>query len=179
MRQGSLRNLQQASLPKFEAFWALFPRKVAKKAAMQAWEKAQYEEIGDVVIAALKRQLPHMTEPKFIPHPRTWISQGRYEDQLHVEVRPAPAKPRDEREPWRQDDGWKAALNRVLLALVAEAKGVSDEVMARLLKGRDYHAAEFREMWGESAPRDEFDGIMANVIAQLRRVIRENPPQSG
>lgn len=171
--------MQQASLPKFEAFWALFPRKVAKKAAMQAWEKAQYEQIGDVVIAALKRQLPHMTEPKFIPHPRTWISQGRYEDQLHVEVRPDLPKPKAEREPWKQDDGWKANLNRVLVDLVFEAHGVPDETLARLLKGRDYYAAQFREMWGESAPIDEFGDIIRNIVAQFRRVIREDSPQSG
>lgn len=163
----------------FTDFWILYPRKVAKKAALAVWDKSKLDECADKVIAGLKRQLPHMTDAKFIPHPRTWLSQGRWDDELHVEVRPEPAKPKAEREPWKQDDGWKANLNRVLIALVYDAGGVPDDVLTRLVKGRDYYAAQFREMWGEVAPEDEFRDIMANVVAQFRKVIRENPPVEG
>lgn len=161
----------------FADFWQLYPKKIARKTAEKAWSKNKCDEIADKVIAALKKQLPHMTDARFIPHPTTWINQGRYDDQLHVEVRPDLPKPKAEREPWKQDDGWKANLNRVLIALVYDAGGVPDDVLTRLLKGRDYYAKQFREMWGETAPQGEFEDIMVNVVAQFRKVIRENPPQ--
>lgn len=156
----------------FNEFWQLYPRKVAKVSAEKAWKKSRGDEIGDQIIAGLKRQLPHWTDPKFIPHPASWLNAGRWDDQLHVEVRPSAPPPRAQREAWPQQDGWKANINRVLVQLVYKAGGVSDETMARLIKGRDYYAAQFREMWGDSAPPDEFGPVMQNCIAAFRKVIQ-------
>lgn len=157
----------------FDAFWSLYPRKVAKAAARKAWEKAKCDDFADRVIAGLKRQLPHWTEARFIPHPASWLNAGRWDDELHVDVRVAPARPTPNTySPPPQTDGWKANLNRVLMSLVYQAGGVPDDVLARLISGRDYYARHFREMWGETAPKDEFADIMANVIRQFRKVIR-------
>jgi len=150
------------STPKFEAFWNLYPRKVAKKAAMQAWDKSGYEEIGDQVIEGLKRQLKYMTEPKFIPHPRT---------ETRIDVRPPAPVEKKEHLPPPQMDGWKGNLNRVLVELVYRAGGVPDDVLERLIRGRDHYAKQFREMWGETAPREEFTEVMLNVVENFRKVI--------
>jgi hypothetical protein len=157
----------------FDQFWALFPRKVAKLAAQKAWEKNGCDTIADKILASLRKQVQHWTDPKFIPHPATWLNAGRWDDEPMQELRPGPARPtQNTYNPPPQQDGWKANLNRVLLALIYEAHGVPDDVMARLLKGRDYYAHQFREMWGESAPRDEFGPIMENVVTAFRKVIR-------
>lgn len=157
----------------FAEFWSLYPRRVAKIAAEKAWNKANGDEIAEEIIAGLKKQLPAWTDPKFIPHPASWLNAGRWSDDLRVDVRPPVARPVNNYTPPPQTDGWKANLNRVLLALVSEVDGrVDGKTLERLLRGRDYYAAQFREMWGENAPADEFDPIMANVITAFRKVIR-------
>lgn len=155
----------------FDDFWTLYPRKTAKIAARKAWEKHKCDGFAERILAALKRQLPHWTESRFIPHPASWLNAGRWDDELHVEVRAAAAKPTANYNPPPQSDGWKANINRVLMALVYRAGGVPDDVLARLLKGRDYYAQQFREMWGDTAPPDDFTPIMQNVVTQFRRVI--------
>jgi hypothetical protein len=70
----------------FARFWAPYPRKTSRVAARAKFEKlvaagADPEEI----IAGAERlaadpNLPPPEEARFIPHPTTWLSQGRWED---------------------------------------------------------------------------------------------------
>ncbi len=68
-----------------ERIYGLYPRKVAKKAALKAIAKALKTVPGakltDAVTAyaAAVAQWPD-GEHKFIPHPATWFNEGRYED---------------------------------------------------------------------------------------------------
>jgi hypothetical protein len=67
----------------FEAFWGLYPRKVAKAAAEGAWTKAmQYTAAADILVG-LRRQIPELTtrESKYVPHPATWLNQSRWKDE--------------------------------------------------------------------------------------------------
>lgn len=156
----------------FEQFWSIFPRKVAKKSAQKAWEKNGCDSIADKIIASLKKQVQHWSDPKFIPHPATWINAGRWDDEPMGELRPGPARQTPNTyNPPPQQNGWKANLNRVILELVYRNHGVPDDVMARLLKGRDYYAHQFGEMWQESAPVEEFGPIIRNIVVQFQRVI--------
>jgi len=63
----------------FDEFWAIYPRKVGKLAAAREWEKKRPDI--ELVLAALSWQIPEWTDPKFTPHPRTWLSQGRWLDE--------------------------------------------------------------------------------------------------
>lgn len=67
----------------FDEFWTLYPRKVGKQKAKTKFAVA-VKRCGDAaqVIEGLRNQLPKMerAEVKFIPHPATWLEQGRYED---------------------------------------------------------------------------------------------------
>lgn len=72
----------------FERFWAEYPRKVGKGAARTAFERA-VKKIPDAdpvgfIIAQLRRQRPTMTEPKFTPHPATWLNEERWLDEPDV-----------------------------------------------------------------------------------------------
>ena len=68
----------------FEQFWRAYPRKVAKLAAAREWERRQPDL--DTVLTALRLQIPTWTDPQFIPHPRTWLHQGRYLDEWEFDA---------------------------------------------------------------------------------------------
>lgn len=69
---------------KFEQFWNAYPKKVGKKAAMKAWHLAKDKPSLPDLLAALSRasQSPQWTKDhgQFIPHPATWLNQGRWSD---------------------------------------------------------------------------------------------------
>lgn len=69
----------------FNRFWAMYPVKKAKPAALAAWKK---KGLGageiELVVRALETQKRGWTEPRFIPHPATWINQERWNDEVLV-----------------------------------------------------------------------------------------------
>lgn len=70
----------------FEAFWAHYPKKVGKMAALRAWTANVATEGQDAVVEALRRQLgqPDWVREggKYIPHPTTWLNQHRWLDEV-------------------------------------------------------------------------------------------------
>lgn len=69
----------------FAGFWESYPRKVGKDAASKAYDRA-IRRIGgaqavETIIDGLCRALPGWDDPDFIPHPTTWLNQGRWEDE--------------------------------------------------------------------------------------------------
>lgn len=89
-RDGSLAPLartEQAALdvpglPTFDAWWALYPKKVGKGAAVKAWEKAAASVGPERLMAALEVQAPLLRQHdrRYQPHPSTWLNQGRWDD---------------------------------------------------------------------------------------------------
>ena len=66
-----------------EAFWLLYPRKTAKGKAREAWAKAMKGHTASAIIEALRTRLPHFSdEPRFVPHPATWLNQERWNDDI-------------------------------------------------------------------------------------------------
>lgn len=70
--------------PHWRAFWASYPRKVDKGHARTAWAKAVKRASPDVIVKAAEQYRddparPH--DPKFIPHPATWLNGERWTDQ--------------------------------------------------------------------------------------------------
>lgn len=69
----------------FEVFWREYPRKVGKRAAFQVWERELRAGTDPAeIIEGLRAQLPGLLrkELQFIPHARTWLHQGRWEDEV-------------------------------------------------------------------------------------------------
>lgn len=78
----------------FDRFWEVYPRKVSKAAAKQAF--AQVEVPVEVLIRAVQLQKQSHQWQKdggqFIPNPASWLRQGRWEDELpKVEALPSGA----------------------------------------------------------------------------------------
>ena len=70
----------------FEAWWAAYPRKSGKVAAFEAYKRAK-KKIGPgapeklaSAVASLSKAMAGKEE-RFIPHPTTWLNQGRWDDE--------------------------------------------------------------------------------------------------
>jgi hypothetical protein len=74
----------------FVDFYALYPRKQGRRAAEKSWDRLTRQEQEDAFLA-LSTHLEYwklkQTEKDFIPHPATWLNQGRWEDELDMEVK--------------------------------------------------------------------------------------------
>jgi len=69
----------------FETFWGLYPRHagVSKKLAYKNFMKLSPDKLP-IILEAVKKQIlmEQWQNPKFIPHPATWLNQERWEDQV-------------------------------------------------------------------------------------------------
>lgn len=70
----------------FEGFWHAYPRKIGKDAAQKAYAKRKPDaELHQRMLSALERQRrdPQWVRDggQFIPHPATWLNQGRWQDE--------------------------------------------------------------------------------------------------
>lgn len=78
----------------FEDFWKLYPRKLAKSAAVKAWKKLNPTgDLKKAMIEAIQGQMLSADWQKdngqFIPHPATWLNGRRWEDEHNVNERQA------------------------------------------------------------------------------------------
>lgn len=79
----------------FETWWETYPHKVGKAAAAKAYEKARRTAgvDADTLMAGLSNAtavwVAERRERQFIPHPATWLNQGRWDD----DVTPLPGMP--------------------------------------------------------------------------------------
>ena len=84
----------------FDRFWDVYPRKVGKEKARQSWrETAKIRPPIDRVISAVQRAISSeqwlKDNGQYIPHPTTWLNQGRWDDQPMTVV--SPPKPETDR----------------------------------------------------------------------------------
>ena len=75
----------------FTSFWSMYPRKVGKGAAYRAWKKILCQaETLQLIESALKWQKESDQWTKdngqFIPHPSTWLNQGRWDDEVSTGI---------------------------------------------------------------------------------------------
>lgn len=73
----------------FDDFWKLYPRKIAKKHAMQMWKRLSKEQ-QDKALATIGNHIQQWAKElradDKIPHAGTWLNCWRFDDDL------APAK---------------------------------------------------------------------------------------
>jgi uncharacterized protein YdaU (DUF1376 family) len=63
----------------FEKFWKAYPRKVGRGGAEKAFEKAIKLTTLDVMLDGITGL--NTNDPKYIPHPATWLNQKRWMDE--------------------------------------------------------------------------------------------------
>lgn len=109
--------------PLFDEFYAVYPRKTGKQMARREWERTTMRRTGvdpERIIAAARQFRDECraknTDPKYIPHPGTWLRDGRYEDEpaeaQAAAAVPADPAPRRERQ-WQSDEQLLASVIRL------------------------------------------------------------------
>jgi len=70
----------------FDKFWTTYPRKIGKAAAKQSFFTALQKTNASKIIEAARDFGNSMQdqEKQFIPHPRTWLRQKRWEDVVEI-----------------------------------------------------------------------------------------------
>lgn len=70
----------------FEQFWDTYPKKIGKRAAEKAWYGAKDKPSLPRILSALSSAKVSSNwtkeQGKYIPHPATWLNQGRWDDVL-------------------------------------------------------------------------------------------------
>ena len=108
----------------FARFWAAYPKKVGKDAALREFHTLRPDnDLTDAMIAAIERHkaLPQWQRDggQFIPHPRTWLHQGRWKDEgvtLSANESPVDLTPTAHKSPRR------AAMEHAAATVIAAAK---------------------------------------------------------
>lgn len=96
----------------FKKFWAIYPRKIAKKKCLKIWKSRGLDSRIDQILEKLAEQIraDDQWRQGFIPHPSTYLNQDRWEDEITLP---------------KEDYARKHKL---------EAKKVADEAATRRLK---------------------------------------------
>jgi hypothetical protein len=92
--QGREGNGTSALRARFEQLWQVYPRKVGKDAAWAVWQKQKPDEaLTAAMVSAVQEQAQSAQWRRdggiYIPHPRTWLNQGRWQDSAVIEVDPS------------------------------------------------------------------------------------------
>lgn len=72
----------------FAAFWQAYPRRVAKLAALKAYEKARKLASAEAILAGVQRYKQAKPEYADWCHPTTFLNQGRWLDEYEEAPRP-------------------------------------------------------------------------------------------
>ena len=80
----------------FAAFWKTYPKKVGKDAAEKVWARKVKADDVQAVMDALDKQRSseqwNQDGGRFIPHPSTWLNQGRWKDEELADEEPSRSK---------------------------------------------------------------------------------------
>jgi hypothetical protein len=91
------KELAAAAAAEFETWWSHYPNKRGKQAAAKAYAKARKtaseHDLAQGLLAAIAEWRAARTEPQFIPHPTTWLNQGRWADEVPTIPGTPPAAP--------------------------------------------------------------------------------------
>ena len=75
----------------FLKFYYGYPKRVGRKAAWKAWKnlKGDIPQIDELMVAIEKQKQSNQWKKEngqYIPNPATWLNQGRWDDEVEIEV---------------------------------------------------------------------------------------------
>lgn len=91
-------DIKDNNIEGFDEFWSLYPLKIAKVKARSIWKNKKCSIIRDILIKDVENRKKNDVSWKdgYIPHPTTYLSQERWNDQIKIE-RPKDGKTRSAR----------------------------------------------------------------------------------
>lgn len=150
-------SLEPSLSDRFDEFWTLYPRREGKDAARRKWKTVTAKTDPTVIIDALRARVDWWArsriEKQYIPHPLTWLNQGRWTDEIPAIAGAPTSRPIAEQQRLdniraEYDDavasgnlqmGWQIVLDRaaatgdVLFGRIASMLEREDQVIAKLL----------------------------------------------
>lgn len=68
----------------FDQFWAIYPRRIGKLAAWRTWQrlKPDADLVQQIIESVDEHRRCKAWRDGYIPHPTTYLNQGRYLDEL-------------------------------------------------------------------------------------------------
>ena len=77
-----LRSPDGSLSTEFDQFWEAYPLKVGKKPCLTKWNKHDYGLLIHLILPGVEKwkKSGRWSDPKFIPHPTTFIAQERWND---------------------------------------------------------------------------------------------------
>lgn len=78
----SIKKEEELVSSRFDEFWSVYPRRIAKATAMKAWTAAMKRAKAEDIISAAGRYAATVvdSEERFIAHPSTWLNGDRWAD---------------------------------------------------------------------------------------------------
>ncbi len=108
----------------FDLFWSSYPRRIGKGGAKKAWKGAIKKANAQLIIESAKEfAKKDGIDPKFTPHPATWLNQERWTDEpLDVPKKKYQPFAWQEEQERRLKDGeiTQAQFNAIILAKMNE-----------------------------------------------------------
>lgn len=84
------KRAESVNLSAFDDFWAIYPKKDAKQAAIKAWMKLKpNDDLKNAIIAGVRRDIDGKwkgAERRYIPNPATYLNGGRWEDEATTDT---------------------------------------------------------------------------------------------
>ena len=80
---------------RFEQFWAIYPKKQGRGAALKAWKKIKMDKaLFEVIMAKVQENIDHNRNwrrdgGQYIPNPSTWLNETRWKDTIGVSGMPS------------------------------------------------------------------------------------------
>lgn len=107
----------------FDDFWALYPRRVAKKDARNAWNKIGPKHRPQILAALFEwaRIWNARGEVQYIPHPATWLNGERWEDDFPPDHRPY--SPQQIRREEAKEEGDRTVMPAHVLDAIRKLRG--------------------------------------------------------
>jgi len=128
----------------FDAFWAAYPRKVGKGAALRKWTHVKPPLAKVLEAISWQRATPEWTKDggQFVPHPATWLHQRRWEDEPFHPPQDLTYRPKDRNAPMAVlERNWETTLaqfpshaDMMAEALADERRKQDERAAQRLLK---------------------------------------------
>ena len=96
------RSTSPAEPDGFAEWWASYPRKENCRKAARCYAEAVESVTPEVLLSALRRQLPALQErdPQFVPLPANWLRDARWEDDVPASRSPIDASPATYNQPY-------------------------------------------------------------------------------
>jgi len=151
----------------FDQFWKAYPRKIGKLKARKAWNNAGTKPALVAILSAIEAHIQtdqwQRDKGKFIPHPSTWLNEGRWDDEAIINV-----KKRSIQSKQSAKDTLIAAYKRDILNCVTRAE--ADRFMDKVHDSLKDVVAEgwILDAWLSGQRKGEAHKVNALVLPEIR-----------